>query len=439
MVASSLGPYELVPGSSWPLGPGVAAEGTAPDGGRVLLRRSSPALVAAASSAPHPHLLRPVDLLVDDEGEMVVVSDEPGGERLDVWTRRRGTMTAGEAVTVLLPVLAAVAHLARRGTVLDGIGLEDVVLDARGAPVLVGGSIVPHAVPSPETVTAAAGAFVEAVARELPPRDRARLRGEGGVGASLDDLLERVHDLAPPVALPTIVPSPDVTETGVVWSPPPEDRATSWWTSVLPESALLDGLADWWQAVSVVPVVDRLRSVRPRSWALGGLVVVSLVIGATALPRDAGSHSPGTGTPPRDVTSSAEPVVTASDTVADEPAPDEFPVTPLSPEEAAVQGDDAVAAAAVLLRARIACVREPSTSCVAAVDQPGSPVAAVDAGVMVDPSTAADLVLPTTVESELQRLGETVLLDCRTADDEPASVLVVRTEAGWRLREVMRR
>ena len=439
MVTPSLGPYELVPGSSWPPGPGVAAEGTAPGGGRVLLRRSSPALVAAASSAPHPHLLRPVDLLVDDEGELVVVTDEPGGERLDVWARRRGTMTAGEAVTVLLPVLAAVSHLARRGTVLAGIGLEDVVLDARGAPVLVGGRIVPHAAPSPETVTAAAGAFVEAVGRELPPRDRARLPGGGRIGTSLDELVERVHDLAPPVALPTVVPSADVAETGVVWSPPPEDRATSWWSSVLPESALLDGLADWWEAVSDVPVVDRLRSVRPRAWVLGGLVVVSLVIGAAALPRDADSHSLRIGTPPRDVTSSAEPVVTASDPVADEPAPDGVPGTRLSPEEAAVQGDDAVAAAAVLLRARITCVREPSTSCLAAVDQTGSPVAAVDAGVMADPSSAADLVLPTTVESELQRLGETVLLDCRTSDDEPASVLVVRTEAGWRLREVLRR
>ena len=440
MVTSSLGPYELAPGSSSPPGPDGAVEGTAPDGGRVVLRRSTPALVAAASSSPHPHLLRPVDLLVDDEGELVVVCDEPGGERLDVWARRRGTMTAGEAVTVLLPVLAAVAHLARRGTVLAGIGLEDVVLDARGASVLVGGRIVPHAAPSPETVTAAAGAFVEAVARELPPRERERLRGGGGGAVtSLEELVERVHDLAPPVALPTVVPSADVAETGVVWSPPPEDRATSWWTSVLPESALLDGLADWWEAVSDVPVVDRLRSVRPRSWVLGGLVVVSLVIGWAALPRDAGSHSPRIGTPPRDVASSAEPVVTASDPVADDPEPDGVPVTPLSPEEAAVQGDDAVGAAAVLLRARITCVREPSTSCLTAVDQTGSPVAAVDAGVMADPSSAAALVLPTTVESELQRLGETVLLDCRTADDEPASVLVVRTEAGWRLREVVRR
>jgi hypothetical protein len=32
-----------------------------------------------------------------------------------------------------------------------------------------------------------------------------------------------------------------------------------------------------------------------------------------------------------------------------------------------------------------------------------------------------------------------VLLACWSADDEPASVHVVRTEAGWRLREVVRR
>ena len=386
---------------------------------------------------PHPHLLRPVDLLVDDEGELVVVSDAPGGERLDVWARRRGTMTAGEAVTVLLPVLAAVSHLGRRGTVLGALGLDDVVLDARGAPVLVGGGVVEHAVPPPATTTTAAATFVEAVARELSPRDRARLLGEGGVGASLDELVERVHDLAPPVALPTIVPSADVAETGVAWRPPPEDTTTSWWAGVLPESAVLEGLADWWEAVSAVPVLDRLRAVGTRSWLLGGLLVASLVIGVAVLPGDVDSRSPRAGTPPQDVT--AGPVVPTSGPPDGEPTLDRAPVAPVSTEEEAVQGDDAFAAAAVLLRARITCVREPSTSCLAAVDQDGSPAAVEDAQVMTDPSAAAALVLPTTVESELQRLGEAVLLACRTADDEPASVLVVRTEAGWRLREVLRR
>lgn len=443
MVTSSLGPYELAPGSSWPPGPGGAVGGTAPDGSRVLLGRSSPALVAVASSSPHPHLLRPVDLMVDDEGALVVVSDEPGGERLDRWARRRGTMSAGEAVTVLLPVLSAVAHLARRGTALGSVGLEDVVLDDRGAPVLVGGRTAqPGAAP---LVAAAEGAqaLVEAVAGELSPRDRARLRGLEGADTCLDELVERVHDLAPPVALPTVVPSTGVEEAAVAWRPPPGDPPRSGWTSVLPESALLDGVADWWEAVAAVPIVDRLRAVRPRAWVLAGLVAVSLVVGAAVVPRGGDADLGRSDSAPPAVTSPADrpsgPAVSAPGPVTAVPVPHGAPDEPVSTEEAAVRGDDPLAAAAVLLRARVACVREPSMSCLAAVDQEGSPVAAGDSRIMADLASAGDLVLPTVVESELQRLGETVLVACRTADDEPASVLVVRTEAGWRLREVLRR
>jgi len=443
MVISSLGPYELAPGSSWPPGPGGAVEGTAPDGGRVVLRRSSPALVAAASSSPHPHLLRPVDVLVDDEGALVVVTDEPGGERLDRWARRRGTLSAGEAVTVLLPVLSTVAHLARRGTVLGGIGLADVVLDDRGAPVLVGGRTAQPGATPPATATEGARALVEAVARELSPRDRARLLGPEGADTCLDELVERVHDLAPPVALPTVVPSTDLEAAVVAWRPPPGDPPRSGWTSVLPESALLDGVADWWETVTVVPIVDRLRAVRPRSWVLAGLVAVSLVVGAAVVPRgdgsDVGRSDPAqpAATSPADRGSGA--AASAPGPVTGVPVPDRASDEPVSTEEAAVRGDDPVAAAAVLLRARVACVREPSTSCLAAVDQAGSPVAAGDSRTMADLASAGDLVLPTVVEAEVQRLGETVLLACRTANDEPASVLVVRTEAGWRLREVTRR
>jgi len=448
MVTSLLGPYELAPGSSWPPGPDGAVEGTAPDGGRVVLRGSTPALVAAANSSPHPHLLRPVDLLVDDQGALVVVSDDVGGERLDRWARRRGTMSAGEAVTVLLPVLSAVAHLDRRGTALGGIGLEDVVLDDRGAPVLVGGrttppGTTPPGATPPGTATEGAQALVEAVARELSPRDGARLRGPEGVGTCLDELVERVHDLAAAVPLPTVVPSTGVEEAGVTWRPPPGEPPRSGWTSVLPESALLDGVADWWEAVAAVPLVDRLRSVRPRFRVLAGLVAVSLVVGAAVVPRSGGSgvsrsdSARPVATSPADAPSG--PAVSAPTPVTVVPVPDRAPDDPVSTEEAAVRGDDAVAAAAVLLRARVACLREPSTSCLAAVDQAGSPVASADSLTLGDLASAGDLVLPTVVESEVQRLGETVLLACRTADDEPASVLVVRTEAGWRLREVLRR
>jgi hypothetical protein len=446
MVASSLGPYALLPGSAWPPGPEGTAEAWAPDGGRVVLRRSTPALVAALAAAPHDHLLRPVDVLTDDDGALVVVVAGPRGERLDTWLGRRGALSAGEAVTVLLPVLAAVSHLARRGTVLGGIGLEHVELDDRGAPVLVGGVVAaqrtPGGVPQqdglPEAVTEGARTFVEAVALQLSPRDRDDLLGPDGVGTSLDRLIEQVHDLARPVALPTTTTRVEGEEAEAAWRAPPEERPRSGWASVLPESALIDGLADWWEAAAAVPVVERLRSVRPRFWLLGGLVAVSLVVGGIVVPQGPSTAPEAPGGAAAEA-AGGRAGASAGETAVAAPAQPQGSPPAMSATEALVRGDDAVAAAEVLLVARRDCLRDPSVSCLAAVDQAGSPAAAADSTVLEDPSATDGLVLPVRVESEVQRLGESVLLACWSADDEPASVLVVRTEAGWRLREVVRR
>jgi len=460
MVTSSVGPYLLAQGSPWPPASAGVVDATAPDGRPVVLRLAAPALVAALASTAHDHLLDPVDVTTDADGELVVVTLGPRRERLDAWVHRRGAVSAGEAVTLLLPVLAAVAHLGRRGTVLTSVGLGDVELDDRGAPVLVGGVVagegsVPDE-PGASSGAAAARSYVEVVARETAADDRERLLGHGGVAladADLDDLVERVHDLARPVALPTIVPGHGLAEEAdVAWQPPPAVPVRSGWVAVLPESELVDSLADWWESARTVPLRERLRTVRPRFWTLGAFVAMSLVVGVVALPGDAGpvgapgepgAESPSvTAAPPvSDAGWSSAPLSSPGepDGPAGHPRPSEVPSPGRSDAEEIVRGDDVVAAATLLLEARRECVREPSTSCLAAVDQAGSPAERDDSRVLDDPSVAAELVLPVRVESEVQRLGESVVLSCRTADDEPASVLVVRTEAGWRLREVVRR
>jgi hypothetical protein len=467
MVTSSVGPYLLAPGTPWPPGPAGVVEATAPDGRPVVLRVAAPALVAALASTSHDHLLDPVDVTTGPGGELVVVTPGPRRERLDAWVRRRGTITAGEAVTLSLPVLAAVAHLARVDTVLTSVGLGDVELDERGAPVLVGG-VVEDETPVPGDPVASRGAltaarsYVEAVARETAADDRGRLLVHGGVAladADLDELVERVHDLARPVALPTVAPATSgAEEAEVVWQPPPAVPARSAWAAVLPESELVDSLADWWASARTVPFRERLRTVRPRFWALGALVAASLVVGVVVLPDDAGPVGVAPESGPESWPVADAPPGEDASAVPDAARPSAPPSShgepggasgrpgatePTSPArsdaEAAVRGDDVVAATTVLLEARRECLREPSTSCFAAVDQAGSPAARDDVRVLDDPSVTAELVLPVHVESEVQRLGESVVLACRTADDEPASVLVVRTEAGWRLREVVRR
>jgi hypothetical protein len=455
MVTSSVGPYLLARGTPWPPGPAGVVEATAPDGRPVVLRVADPALVAALASTSHDHLLDPVDVTTGPDGELVIVTLGPRRERLDAWVHRRGTITAGEAVTLSLPVLAAVAHLARVGTVLTSIGLGDVELDERGAPVLVGGVVADEvAVPGDPGASrgalTAARSYVEAVAGQTAADERGRVLVHGGVAladADLDELVERVHDLAHPVALPTVAPATSAAEEAeVAWHPPPAVPARSGWAAVLPESELVDSLVDWWSSARTVPLRERLRTVRPRFWMLGGLVAASLVVGVLVLPGDPGgvgdapeSWPLADASPDADRPSAPPSSSGAPDGSSGRPGPTEPASRVGSDAEAVVRGDDVVAATTVLLEARRECVREPSTSCFAAVDQAGSPAAQDDVRVLDDPSVTPELVLPVHVESEVQRLGESVVLACRTADDEPASVLVVRTEAGWRLREVVRR
>lgn len=102
-----------------------------------------------------------------------------------------------------------------------------------------------------------------------------------------------------------------------------------------------------------------------------------------------------------------------------------------------------VAAATHLLRARHTCftARVRQVSCVDELVQDGSPVAATDRAAIED-GTAADGYDYAGAAVELvQRWGAAALVSvapdrARTPKSEPASLLMVRSEAGWRLREV---
>jgi hypothetical protein len=450
---------------------------TSPDGRPVLLLRAAdPGQpgggaqrdLAIAAQVEHPHLTRVADLFHEPDGRLVVAVADDDLVPLTTWLARRGPLAPGELVTVTVPLIAALARAATAGVLLDRPDVCDAALDARGAPHL-------WRLRSRGTTTdlgaarasagEAARRLVELVATCLV-EPSPRLLDAVAAAGDLDAVVEAVHDLAAPVALPTVrgegrVALDDAPDDDVPWSTlagPPRPA----WAAVLPESPLVDAALDWARAQRETPLRARLGGVRPRFWVLGGVVAASVVVAlvvssADGSPRGGQDTAVAGSAPTASVTASSPASATGPPT---EPssggagrgsvagpgsgpwpasAPEGDASVPAGDDDVVTSGEDPLAAAQVLVTARARCLADATPSCLAAVDQPDSPVAVRDARVLDDPGAVAGSVVPTTVDGEVQRLGETVLLDAHGDDDEPASVLVVRTEAGWRLREVVAR
>ncbi|MGO4691666.1 protein kinase [Glaciibacter sp. 2TAF33] len=116
-------------------------------------------------------------------------------------------------------------------------------------------------------------------------------------------------------------------------------------------------------------------------------------------------------------------------------------------ERAAIAGDDPVLAALALLRVRAHCLVAASAICLDGADQEGSVALAADgyAVRMVQQGSppAAAPAWDTYAASLAERTGDSALVILTPGQNdpqrEPASLLVVKGEAGWRLREIFER
>jgi hypothetical protein len=132
----------------------------------------------------------------------------------------------------------------------------------------------------------------------------------------------------------------------------------------------------------------------------------------------------------------------------------------------AIAGEDPVPAASALLVLRVECLEARSESCLEGVDQPGSVALAADLaelrrrpadaavvgtpaeptdGGLGDPTGEAPAPVPPTL---VQHLGGTAIVSVPAAllgevgpdtspDTPSASLLMIRSEAGWRIRDVL--
>jgi hypothetical protein len=121
------------------------------------------------------------------------------------------------------------------------------------------------------------------------------------------------------------------------------------------------------------------------------------------------------------------------------------PTAPALPPFAAGQ-DDPVAATIALLEVRAACLRDRSIACLDAVHASGSSSWAADAARIHEIESGGELILdPFDNRGEVSLtdlMGDTALMAVgppatHGTDTAAASVLIIRTEAGWRFRSLI--
>ena len=429
-----------------------------------------------------------------DDRLCVVLEHVAGPTVLDLLASGR-TLSAGEAVTLLATVVAAVQALHEAGFGHSAVSQAVVRLDGNGRPVLLGLGAIDELPPGVaglarrrDDQTRLAG-FVRAVLEQLDPADPATAGAhqlladfEAATVArpfvpALTDLEAALfswsaagavrwpdRDRAEPNSVPTVsataVPAVPAVRAGAdrtapVWPDPGSGRDT--------RSGRFDALARAGEAA-----VDGLRtgliglrrsmsarwgvSRRPRARAarrwvrpavLGAITAVALsVTGALMIPANptgSGAGEPGSartasGSPDSDVPETESPSVT----------------------DPALTGDDPAAAASALLRLRAECLSRASVRCLAGVHQPGSVALVEDAARVRREQQEVGAAPPVSgagqaTASHIERTGNAAVVEFTPSEGsglpptdgfpvaettQPAVALIIKGEAGWRIREL---
>lgn len=430
-------------------------------GSGVELHRSMPgeeALLAREAEAlllgDHPHLVPILDVATD-AGVVLVRPLLP--HDLADWLLERGSPQPGEAVTALAPIAAALGALHAAGAAVGGVTAQQVRLDADGAPLLLGeGARVETARPSPawrdaSSTVAADAAGWRALAEAVLAASGTEVPGAVGRALEARDLVAAGEALlaawpALPLALEPTVAARAATGARVRHRARPVGADAVWARAAL----VLEALA---QRIPALPVAlgsrlqrrpgrepcghphalggriaPALRAVRPRFWALAGVAAAAVAAAVLLLPAGSGAAGEAAqGESAQEDSAQEEPISSPAAGAPDVQAPEpDASAAPAAAEPAAPTiTDDPIEGAAMLLAEREACLDADDAACLVGLHEPGSPQLTAVAPWRIPADGRLELV---------QRLGDAWLLRV-VSNDEPASVLVMSTEAGWTLRD----
>lgn len=453
---------------------------------RSVERASIDAEVEALTRVPSRHIMALVDLAEDEAGRPCLIGQRlrPGG--LPQLLTERDSIAVGEAVTILAPIANTVAELHAAGVVHGGLQPSKVLFDDAGAPVLVGfggaqlltsrGRMLTSAQRDGKAgigddlarlATIARGVLLRTHEADSAPvaalADWIALGARQPPGEALaEELAERLFGLADP--LPILVGATPVRRDAVALAPStPRHAAPRLGVATLPATVGGDGGDDgsgvgdlplWLRSAGLPQWLETILEEALKARANGALARMRAALAAVRRPfrvlaivailASAGAVvvptivAPGATEPAQDAMAGAGEGV-------DDPETPRQPIELRRDDDAAITGNDPVDAAAALLRARAACLTELSVMCLDGVDHLDSAAweadrhairGAQESGSPVDADDRSE-----GQPSLIERMGDTAIVSLGDAGDtatrEPASVLIIRTEAGWRIRDVL--
>ena len=386
----------------------------------------------ALHAARGDHVVELLDASMSDDEVVLVFPRLPRGSLAALLASGQG-LDAGEAVTILAPLAACLAGMHGAGVAHAALSATHVLFRGDGAPVLIGfgaaqlfepglPEVAREVVPSVVADRRALAALADAVlSRVTGPRAAAATAFAESLRATpLTDLEARLaRDLFDVAAARPVVfekPAAEGAELRAIGV-----RAVDEPVEAVP--AVPRGVIG--RVIEAGPVTMARAAVRARwqRWTVpqrrlvlaGGSAAAVLVVALAVVPSPVVDDLP--------IAASPQPAQTGVD-LGEPDAPPEL------------VGDDPLAALALLAQTRERCFRDLSVLCLEAVDQQQSSALEQD-------RAALDGVLgggtpPPVVEAAgatiVERLGDSALISLGP-DRDPASVLLMKGEAGWRIRD----
>ncbi|GAB3606310.1 hypothetical protein GCM10027413_17190 [Conyzicola nivalis] len=415
--------------------------------------------VAALAAVSHPHVLRLIDIATAPDGRPCLVVERCAAGTLAGLVANRSSLAAGEAVTILAPLVAAVEALHAAGFVHRDIRLPRVLFRQSGAPVLAGlghatrieAALPPAALAAHPEVLDDRVQLARLVGAVL---ERVEHPGARGIESwlerapqSADDFTARLSDALFDLAEAQPVRMRDDGSPPVTAAQPRRPAAAVDAPGGVTVTTRLVAAA---RALAV-----RTRGVRRGVWVAAAGMAVSLLVAALAIPTgdtraepggqqservesaDTGaSAAPPDGAVPGDDARGSDDARGNDEARGDDARGDDG----VAPVGEVVLGDDPVAAIVVLLDERDRCLREISVLCLDGVAQAGSAAMERDAAVVRALQAGGEQTSDAAISAEgpvlVERLGDSALLDLGDVPEtQPASALVMRGEAGWRIRD----